>query len=466
MRAARLSYLFGAVAITAAHGASGFAGFAALLLLSRIVEKAEIGGYAFAMAVVILSGAVSTLGLDRTMLMRVAQRAPREGSLRGRTLALRTTLAAFAAGAVVAVGLIIAADLSAGLDEVAAAWLRRIAFATPWVAAAASLAAWYQANHQVALAGVAPAVSDVARCLLFGLVWLTGAGAAGVGWSVIVAAAAPVALLAALARGQSTAAPGRLRGADFVHGAQFLSLRLATQSARQIDLLAVGLLSDAETTADYAVASRLAALADLGRTSLQPTFTPRIRRHIAIGDKAAGFHEYDLARTAALAAALLCGVAFLAAGPWALALFGDFQGAAGVMALLCAAYVVGAGFGMHQPLLAMAGDVRWSVYLRYAGLAALAAALWLLVPRYGAPGAGAAVLGVAVMVNGAGAFLARRLVGLKPMDPSMSVILAVAVGALAGAGVRAVSPDAAAVALGACLAGLSLRTLLQMTLRA
>lgn len=463
MRAARLSYLLGAAAIAGAHAASGAAGLVSLLFLSQIVSKAEIGGYAFAMAVVTLAGSVATLGLDRAMLLRVAQRLPRGRVLRGRVLAWRSAAAAFAAGAVIAAALSLLAGVDSGLDPVAAEWLRRIAFATPWVAAAASLAAWFQANHQVAVAGVAPAVSDVARCLLLGLVLIAGLGAAGVGWAVIIAAAAPAAMLAALARGRSTAAPGRLRASDFAQGAQFLSLRIATQGARHVDLLAVGLLSDAETTAEYAVASRFAALADYGRTALQPTFTPRIRRHIAIGQKAAGFREYDHARMASLAVALACGVAFLLAGPLALALFGDFQGATGALALLCAAYVVHAGFGMHQPVLAMAGDLRWSVIVRYAGLAALVAALWLLTPRHGAIGAGAAVLGVAVLVNLAGALLARRLVGLQALDAPVGVILVVAVGALCAAATGLASPAVAAAALGGCLLALALRAALRLS---
>lgn len=460
MRSARAAYLLGAAAVAASQAASLVAGIASLWLLARILSKEMFGGYAFAVAVIALLSYVATLGLDRSLLLRIARHRISPGQLRGGGLAARATLIACAAGGVLALGLSLGAAplVRLGALPEAGFWLPALALAILPMAATTMLQAWFQANHRVPASAAAPGLADLLRSLLFAVVLASGLGAAGVAGAVTIAAAAPAAMLLGLAWGRARAAPRRFAKGDFVKGWQFLTLRLSTQGVRQVDLVMMGLLATGGATAEYAIAARIAILADYGRAALKPSFSPRARRWLASGDLAAAFREFDHARHAGLAAALAVAAAFVLLGQPLLGLFGSFEAAYPLLLLLAAGYLVNAGFGMHASYLAMSGEVGWSALLRIGALGLLVALNLVLIPRYGAIGAAAAALVTQVLVNVVGAALAYRLVGLRAVDLPLVLIIAAAAGGMAVAAFGGARHDLAAGVLTAALVIVLLRS--------
>lgn len=261
--------------MAASQAASLVAGIASLWLLARILSKEMFGGYAFAVAVIALLSYVATLGLDRSLLLRIARHRISLGQLRGAGLAARATLIACAAGGVLALGLSLGAAplVRLGALPEAGFWLPALALAILPMAATTMLQAWFQANHRVPASAAAPGLADLLRSLLFAVVLASGLGAAGVAGAVTIAAAAPAAMLLGLAWGRARAAPRRFAKGDFVKGWQFLTLRLSTQGVRQVDLVMMGLLATGGATAEYAIAARIAILADYGRAALKPSFS-------------------------------------------------------------------------------------------------------------------------------------------------------------------------------------------------
>jgi O-antigen/teichoic acid export membrane protein len=457
MRPAGLAYALGASGVALSTAAATGSGFLSLLLLTRILTKEMFGAYAFAMAVVALASFVATLGLDRALLLRVARRPARADRLQGSGIALRASLAAALAGAAVAAAIAWGGVTLAGeaLPREAGFWFPALALAVIPMSISMMLQAWFQANHRVAVSTSVPGLSDLVRCLLLALVFLLGLGAAGVAGAVLVAAAVPVLVLLALAWGRSVRQPRLLVLADFGKGLQFLTLRLATQGMRQADLIMMGLLATAAGTADYALAVRLAALADYGRQSLKPSFTPRARRWLATGDRLAALREYEQTRNASLAVALLAAAGFAALGPSLLGVFGNFESAYPPLLLLSASFIVNAGFGMHSSYLAMQGEVSWSAAIRMVALVALIVLHLVLIPRFGAMGAAAAALVVQIAVNIFGALLAYRLTGLVAVDRVLLLVMAAA-----GAALALVALDAAPQAAGVAVLALTLAVVL------
>lgn len=431
MRPASTAYLTGAAAVLVAQVAANVAAFASLAILSRILTIEMFGGYAFGMAVVGFLTFVATLGLDRSLLLRLAIFRGRPERLHGAGLAARTTLAALLAGGVVAVLLVMGADdlVRLGALPEAAFWLPALSATVATGAATMILQTWFQANHRVPVSITVPAMADVARAILFAVVLVLGLGPVGVAVAVALAAAAPGLVLIILAWGRARRSPRHFAGRDLTQGIQFLTLRLSTQGTRQLDIILVGLLASGAVTAEYAVAARLAAVVDYGRTALKPSFVPRARRYLSLGDHHAAQREFDQARHASLALALLLTAAFVLAGPTILRLIGPFEAAYPPLLILAAGYIVNAGFGMHSSYLAMYGEVGWSALLRVAGLGVFVALCVLLVPQLGGLGAALAALGTQSLMNVGGAALAWRITGLKVID--VSVLVAIAVAALA-----------------------------------
>jgi len=456
--APRRAYLVGAAGVAAATAASAVAGFASLWLLTRILPKEMFGGYAFTMAVLGLLAGVATLGLDRSLLLRIARRAVRPGTLRGAGLIRRILVLSqiVAAGFAILMAVLAGPLVEAGMLAEARFWFPAMAAALLPLSASMILQAWYQSNHQVGTASVMPGVSDLARCCLLGLVLVLGLGAAGVAAAAVLAAVVPVAYLALRARGRSLKAPSLLGRSDLLKGGQFLTMRLANQGMQQIDMILIGLLLGGAATAEYAVAVRLAIFADYGTKALKPTFTPRIRAAIAARADTARA-EFLRIRDAAFALGLAAAIGLAVLGQPLLALFGGYGGAWPLLMIVAAGHTVNAGFGMHVSYLAMHGEVGWSSILRVAGLALLTGlALWL-VPVFGPVGAAVAMLATQLAMNVAGAGLAWRLTGLVSIDAAQGILLAVAVAALMAGAAAYLPPMAVAAALSAVIAALTWR---------
>lgn len=449
MRSGRMTYLIGAAAVAASHAAGGAAGFLSFWLLARILTKEMFGGYVFATAVVALLGFIATLGLDRSLLLRIAGLRERAAYLHGGGIAWRTSLIAVLVGGVFGVALTLGAPAFVRMGAIpeAAFWLPALSIAIPPIAATLTLQAWYKANHRVPVAVVIPGLTDLLRALFFTVVFVAGLGAWGVAASVSLSAAIPAALLVLLAWGKTRSAPRRLTGGDLTKGFQFLTMRISTEGMRKLDLVMMGLLSTGAATAEYAVAARLAVLADYARNALKSSYTPRARRWLIIGEVAAAWREYEHTRCACLAGALAAAAALVVLGLPVLRFFGPFEAAYAPLLILTASYVVTAGFGMHATYLAMAGEVGWSAIVRIAALTLFIALNLVLIPRLGAVGAAITGLTIQVFLNVAGAALAYRLTGLKPVDPPILLVLALANATLVLVAFGEVSPVAGAAVL-------------------
>jgi O-antigen/teichoic acid export membrane protein len=153
--------------------------------------------------------------------------------------------------------------------------------------------------------------------------------------------------------------------------------------------------------ADYRVVQPAARLNMLVMTSFGLLFTPLAARLYARQDRA-GIHELYW-RTAVWMAVFsfpVFAATFALAGPLTVGMFGErYSGSASILALLSLGYYFGVALGFNGLTLRVYGLVRYSVVISVVATVANVALNLVLIPAYGAVGAGVGTCATLVLHN-------------------------------------------------------------------
>ena len=349
----RQLYAQGTAAGISGRGVEVLCGLAQLWMLTRILGPVGYGRIILALTIVQIATLVCACGLERLILFRLSRDTAPPGQLTGHALAGT----ALAWGLVVACGLGVA--IWAAAPGFAAAFndpslvffLRGLSGLVPLQLAICLQAAWHQARQRLPesqLVGrTGPEV--VAATLLAG-VWLGGGGAV----AVVAAIVASRALVAGLwwVRHPLRPARGEMRSSDALFALKTSANGLVFQGLRYSDLIMVGLFMSPESVGLYAVVSRLAMLANLGRSMLAPVFEPRIGFLLRRDQPGALAGEYHHVRILALLVALGLAVPLIGFNTTILHWFG-YEAGYPVLLLL-----IGGGIGAAWWFLIRGGDEK------------------------------------------------------------------------------------------------------------
>ncbi len=395
------TYRPGALSAVFSQGASALGGFMAFLFLANMLTKDDFGAYSFAFNVMILLSILATLGLDRALLLYLSRQGDPARPKRGLCLLLAALgLSSIAALCFMPLIWVVAAPLAqAKGSDVMQWWLVALAPVILPMAVLLILRAWFQANHRFAVAAAMPGVADFLRALLIGLAFVVAAAKLGVALAVFAAFALPALALLLVARGAKRDRDCGLERGDVSRGIIYSFQRITEAGLNLFDVIIIGLVASDAITAEFALAARLAALADTGRQAVTPTFLPRARLHHVSGDQAKLGSEYRWVRLLSLLSALTVALVMILFGPAILSLFGGYEAAFEPLVLLTGGYVVTAACGPHFGYLTMTGEVRLPALIRVGGLMLTAVGIVLAVPAMGALGAGFAILFALVAVN-------------------------------------------------------------------
>lgn len=448
-------YTPGAIGAIGSQAASAAGGFAALLFLTNMLTKEDFGAYSFAFSVMILLSIVGTLGLDRSLLLKLAGQGDPRGQKRGGRLLLAALgLSALAAGSLVVLVWTGSSPLARAMDsDITEWWLNALALVILPMSALLILRAWFQANHRFAVSAAMPGAADLLRALLIGLAFVLGAGKAGVAGAVVAAFSLPAIALLVAARHSRRGSEHRVDGQDLSRGLVYMFQRVSEAGSSLIDLIIIGLIATETTTAEFAVAVRLASLADTGRLAVAPTFVPRARHNFASGNRDRLLAEFRMARLLALLVASLVGLVMLALGPAILSIFGGFGSAYGPLLVVTAGVLVTAASGPHIGYLTVTGEVHLPAVIRGTALILTAAGLVLVVPATGAFGAAFVILSIHLAVNASLLAALWLRTGFRGFSATVHGLTAISVGALCATALGWVGPWIAcmillAVALG------------------
>ena len=460
------AYLIGGGGVLASRGISLVAGMLSLWLLNQVLTTDDFAAYAVAMTVVVLAGYTAGLGIERTLILRIAGLEPRRGMLLGRTVMLRTLLVVLALSCLAATALVLAAHHA----EVVAAsttlqWIEKLAPVVPATAVGLVLTSWFQANHRIGASELMQGLNDGARCLFFLAAFALSLGPGAVVASAIAAAFLPSLALSLMARGSNLGPPEHFGIRSIWAGAQFLAMRLSQLGLRQLDILSIGFLGSSTETVHYVVASRIAAFATLGQETFSSTYGPRARRHMASGDLATMAQEYHAARVFGFLVALLAALLFTLFGAVVLGIFGDFGGGYPALLILAAGHLVNASFGEQIMHMSMTGDLRLSVANRLASVLLFAALLLVLVPDHGVIGASLSFFIAITASSMAGAIVLRLRGGPPALKPLFAVAASLSSACLIAAALHhdLWGYSAAGLAISLLLVAASERRLLRVT---
>ncbi len=421
--------------------------FAALWLATRILAKPDYGSYVLAVAVMWFASVPVSLGLDQTVLVRVARRMTGSDD---QGLVSAALIAALAVGTALAASLAALAQPLAQLVGVSGLdfWLRALAPTIPLIAIQSLCESWYVARGDPWRGQLFPALGHVVRVPVLLLALALGGTKHWVVVAEILVGIVPVVLFLVDRTRPRLEKPVRLSRADMIFGGRMLVVRIASEGVRRIDIFMLGALGTALAVADYHVASRLVVLLDLGRELLQPAFTARAGRFLSQSDRPATVQEYRMIRSISFLLSLVIATAMVLLATPFLALLGDFTSASPPLMLLIAGGLVNVAFGPNALFLKLAGHAKWLVNIRVAMLAMLFIGNVVLIPLYGVLGAASASLVAITLVNLMFWHAITRLEHIASIDLRTLTTLLLAVGAIGAVFAGQIQPWVGATLLG------------------
>lgn len=415
----------GASGSMAVHvGAAGI-GFAAQVLLARVLGRAHYGGYAYVIQWVAILVLFCQMGLDRTSLRFLAVYASEgkwplfRGLLRGGEAAVL--------GSSVVVGGALALAIY-GLrgrlgDEVAGTfWVACLVL--PLLALAYLRQAGLQALRHPAV-GQAPILLLRPACIAVSvgaLAWGLGVEFSGPRAMGVNLGATALALLAGsvlLWRYR----PDRGRGGERAYdrglwgrtALPLMVLACVHLLGRRVDVLMLGPLVGMAETGPYVAAVRLADLGSFGLLAVNAIAAPLVAESFAREDRARLQRILGLSAAGALAVALPVTVVYIGFGHWFLGLFGEgFGGARLALSILAVGTLGNVLTGSVAVTLTMTGRQKAAAVAVTVAAAVNAMLNVVLIPRYGVTGAATATAISYVFTNVLMLVLVIRGLGVNP----------------------------------------------------
>jgi O-antigen/teichoic acid export membrane protein len=220
---------------------------------------------------------------------------------------------------------------------------------------------------------------------------------------------------------------------DYGYAARLAVFNFASLQVQGIDMVVAGWMFPADAVADYAIASRIAALYPFFLQLRVRMFGPVAGRLLARGDHVALQREVTLAKQFSTILVLFTVAGLLLATPLFLRLFWNSSTLATLLIIFAFAPVYRAHFAAGDRLLQMGGHANWNMGIQLAALAIVVG-----VPVVAGPSIGVVALPIAMTISGFAlnpviAYGARKLAGVTLLQPQDAL-------SVFGAGVAVVVP--------------------------
>ena len=406
----------------AVRGAGLGLAFLCHLVLSRALGASHYGQYMIALGWAMVLAIPSRIGLDNSVLRfaTIYREEGRSSDFRG---LVRFSLGAMTAVAAAIVGIMVVGKAAAfrPLDPIDWALIAGLALLVPSSAILGWLSALVRTANRIFASQFYEQVLRPALLLAAVVVALLASGGINSGQAVLLTGFTAIIATAGLAfhawRIFGEQQPVR---ATFEHRGEWLSaswplflMAIVQELLNQIDLILLGLLSNATEAAYFAASMRLSSLVSFGLMAIGTVSGPLI---------ASAYHRNEMGRLARIATtcarystifALIVAASLAVFGKPALGLFGPgFESAYPVLLVLLAGGLINSFTGSVIYLLTMTGREKSAVGI-LAGALVLAGALnLLLIPGLGAAGAAIASTAGLACWNIAMVIHLRRKIGI------------------------------------------------------
>lgn len=422
---------FGAFSRTFALGSQ----FVVLMLLGKLLAKPDFGDFMVAFALTrVLSQGLGT-GLATLLVYHVSREATPACEA---ALHRAAALLGGAITAVLALGLMLGATAVAGWmgKPSLAFWVRWMSpfmlFSTLLTIAAGALDGRGRITSSIMLVEFLP---NLIRLLLLPALLLLGRGSWAVVGVMTVSIIVPWAWAARDLARYPQAGVARLSGWDLQYAGKLTVHSFAAMQVQGIDMLVVGWLFSSTSAADYAIASRVAALIPFFQQIIVRRCMTNAGRALHNGDMAAVQHEINTSRRLSVPLVGATAIAAMIAYPLLLAFLGSYQGSAPLLATLAAGAVYRSYFPGGDALIRVSGHADFSLRIMLTSVAVLLLLPLLTAPLLGTQAVAVSMLFSGIVLNPVMARFARRELGvtlIKRAD-ALPMLIGAAGFALAGA---------------------------------
>jgi O-antigen/teichoic acid export membrane protein len=199
-----------------------------------------------------------------------------------------------------------------------------------------------------------------------------------------------------------------------------------------VDILVAGALFSSEAVADYAVASRVAALFGFFQLAILKRFAPRAGALIQAGELPALKHEVEFCRRLMIGCGALTIAGLLLSAPFLLPLFGNYASAQMFLIWLAIPPFVQSFYEASDRLLIMAGRPNIPLAITAASFVVLITVPFVAAPWIGMASIPAAMVASMLLFKPMLAVRVHKRFGIQTVHPGDVILIALGTMALAG----------------------------------
>lgn len=338
--------------------------FVVLVILSRILAKESFGDLMTAFGFYRLAGVALGVGPSLLLVFHISRR-PHDQETEVRLHRYSAILGALVSGAVALIGYLAADPIAAWLAKPdLALWFKLLApfgvFSTLLIVATGALEGRSRISESIMLGEVAP---NAIRIALLPLVALAALDDGYVAHVLTLSVLVPWLWAARRIWNRKIAGTTPWTRWDVSYSGKFVIATLFAHQLGAADILVAGVLFPSETVADYAVASRIAALYAFFQLALLKRFAPRAGHLQETDDRAGLRHEVELCRRLVIGCTVFTIGAILVLAPYLLPAFGNYRSAETLLIWLAIPTFVQSFYATSDRLLISAGQANVAVVL-------------------------------------------------------------------------------------------------------
>ena len=338
--------------------------FVVLVLLSRIMPKDSFGDLMTAFGFYRLAGIALGVGPSLLLLFHISRR-PHDQDAEVKLHRYSAILGAVVSGVIALIGYLAAGPIANVLDKPGlAVWFELLApfaiFSTLLIVATGALEGRSRISESIVLNEVVP---NAVRIVLLPMVALAGISDSAIAHVLTLSVLLPWLWAARRMWNRSIAGTTPWTRWDYTYSGKFVVATLFANQLGAVDILVAGALFSSEAVADYAVASRIAALYAFFQIALLKRFAPRAGHLQQLGDLTGLRYEVDLCRRLTIGCTVftICGIFLLA--PYLLPVFGNYRGAETLLIWLAIPTFVQSFYATSDRLLITAGQANVALAL-------------------------------------------------------------------------------------------------------
>jgi O-antigen/teichoic acid export membrane protein len=400
--------------------------FVVLIILSRILSKENFGDLMTAFGFYRLTATALGVGGSLVVLFHVSRR-PDDRNAEIKLHRYSAMLGAALSTMVALAGFFCAGSIANALGKPGlAVWFQQLApfaiFSTLLIVSTGALEGRSRISESIALGELAP---NVVRIVLL----------PAVAWLNLPADYLAHALTASVlvpwlwsARRLWDGSVGGLRpwtGWDYGYCGKFVAATLFANQLGAVDILVAGVLFPSEVVADYALATRIAALYGFFQLAMLKRFAPRAASLIETGELGALRHEMELCRHLMIGCGALTIGGILCVAPFLLPLFGNYASAQIFLIWLAIPTFVQSFYETSDRLLIIAGQANVALMLTASSFLALTILPFVTAPLIGLASIPAAMILSALVFNPIVAARVQSVFAIRTVHPRDLIIIAV-----------------------------------------